>query len=70
MSDEENSGPATIRMAAIKDMMDNIEFKAQVMARTNKLESGIMDSGGVGFGLGMIISLVLVLAPVFLMGGI
>ena len=70
MSDEENSGPATIRMAAIKDMMEDIEFKAQVMARTNKLESSIMTSGGVGFGIGLIISLVLVLAPVFLMGGI
>ena len=70
MSDEEKSGPAIIRMAAIEDMVTDIRYKGQVMARTNKLESGIMGGGLVGFAVGVALSLVLTLAPVFLMGGI
>ncbi|WOF15344.1 tetrahydromethanopterin S-methyltransferase subunit F [Methanoplanus sp. FWC-SCC4] len=70
MSDEEKSGPSIIRMAAIDDMMADMRYKGQVMSRTNKLESGIMDSGLTGFMVGFFVSLVLVLAPVFLMGGI
>ncbi|MDD3977348.1 tetrahydromethanopterin S-methyltransferase subunit F [Methanomicrobium antiquum] len=70
MSDEEKSGPTIIRMAAIEDMVDDIRFKSQILARTNKLESGIMSAGLTGFGIGVAISLVLVLLPVFLIGGI
>jgi tetrahydromethanopterin S-methyltransferase subunit F len=64
MAEEQKSG--AIRMAAIDSMMADIKYKAQIAARTNKLDSGIMDSGIVGFSLGMFISLVLVLVPVFL----
>jgi len=70
MSDEEKSGPAIIRMVAIEDMIKDIRYKGQIMARTNKLESGIMGAGLIGFGFGIALSLVLTLAPVFLMGGL
>ena len=55
-------------MAAINEMMADVRYKAQIMARTNKLESGIMDSGIIGFAIGLIISMVLVVLPVFLLG--
>ncbi len=35
-------------MVAIENMVENIRYKAQILARTNKLDSGIMDSGIVG----------------------
>ncbi|MDD4127004.1 MAG: tetrahydromethanopterin S-methyltransferase subunit F [Methanomicrobium sp.] len=70
MSDEQKSGPTVIRMAAINDMIEDIRYKGQIMARTNKLESGIMGAGLVGFGVGFALVLVLVLLPVFLLGGI
>ena len=64
MADEaKKSGP--VRMAAIDAMMADMKFKGQVLARTNKLESGIMDSGIVGFTIGLVIALIMVV-PVLL----
>ncbi|WP_067048358.1 tetrahydromethanopterin S-methyltransferase subunit F [Methanofollis ethanolicus] len=64
MAEEKKSG--AIRMAAIDSIMADIKFKAQISARTNKLDSGIMDSGIPGFAVGMLISLALILVPAFL----
>jgi tetrahydromethanopterin S-methyltransferase subunit F len=57
-------------MAAIDRMMGNIRYKAQIMARTNKLESGIQSGGLVGFAVGIITAMVLILVPAVLMGAI
>jgi tetrahydromethanopterin S-methyltransferase subunit F len=70
MSDEEKSGPTIIRTAAIEAMVADMRYKGQILARTNKLESGIMDSGIVGFMFGLLITLALTIVPVYLMGGI
>jgi len=67
MADENKS--SAIRMNAIDKMSTEIKYKAQIIARTNKLESAIMGTGTVGFAVGLIVALVLVLLPVFLMGG-
>jgi len=63
MSDEKKSGP--IRMAAIDAIMTDIKYKGQILARTNKLESGIMGSGIIGFTIGLAVALILVV-PVLL----
>ncbi|MDE4907890.1 tetrahydromethanopterin S-methyltransferase subunit F [Methanogenium marinum] len=68
MTDEKQ--PTTIRTAAIDGMMSDITYKGQILARTNKLDSAISASGIMGFALGLIISIVLVMVPVMLMGGI
>lgn len=47
-------------MAAIEGMVSDIKYKGQVLARTNKLESGIMDSGIVGFAIGLAVALLMV----------
>jgi len=65
MTDEKTSGP--IRMAAIDAMMNDIKYKGQILARTNKLESGVMGSGIIGFTIGLAIALLLVV-PVLLLG--
>lgn len=55
-------------MVAIEKMMSDIRYKGQIMARTNKLESGIMDSGIVGFAFGLIVTMALVILPAFVLG--
>lgn len=47
-------------MAAIEGMVSDIKYKGQILARTNKLESGVMDSGIVGFAIGLAIALLMV----------
>lgn len=56
-----------IRMAAIDKMVDDIRYKGQILARTHKVESAIMDSGLVGFGAGLVIALVMILVPVLVL---
>ncbi len=67
MAEEESKAAGPIRMVAIENMVENIRYKAQILARTNKLESGIMDSGIVGFSAGLIIVLLLIVVPVVVM---
>jgi tetrahydromethanopterin S-methyltransferase subunit F len=67
MAEEETQQSGPIRMAAVDKMMADIRYKAQIMVRTNKLESGIMDSGVVGFMVGLAVALFLVLVPVLLL---
>ncbi|MDR3101929.1 MAG: tetrahydromethanopterin S-methyltransferase subunit F [Methanocalculaceae archaeon] len=58
---------STIRMAAIDKMVDAIRYKGQILARTYKIESAVMDSGLVGFGAGLIIALVTIFVPVLVL---
>jgi tetrahydromethanopterin S-methyltransferase subunit F len=68
MAEEETKQAGPIRMAAIDKMVANIRYKGQIIARTNKLESGIMDAGIITFMVGFVLSLIFVLVPVLLMG--
>ena len=61
--DEKKAGP--VRMAAIEGMVSDIKYKGQILARTNKLESGVMDSGIIGFTIGLAVALLMVV-PVLL----
>jgi tetrahydromethanopterin S-methyltransferase subunit F len=53
-------------MVAIENMVENIRYKAQILARTNKLDSGISASGVVGFMAGLLIAVILILVPALL----
>ncbi|SAI88892.1 hypothetical protein MBBA_2045 [Methanoculleus bourgensis] len=55
-------------MTAINRMMDSIRYKAQILARTTKLESGIMGSGILGFAIGIIVAMLLIVIPVLILG--
>ena len=57
-------------MTSINRMMDSIRYKAQILARTNKLDSGIMDSGIIGFAIGLALVMIFILVPALLLGGI
>jgi tetrahydromethanopterin S-methyltransferase subunit F len=58
---------STIRMAAIDKMVDDIRYKGQILARTNKVESAFSGNALLGFGVGVALSLVLILGPVLAM---
>ena len=64
MADENTDG--SVRMTAITEMVDQMSYKGQILARTNKLESSIMDSGIIGFGVGLLIALFMIIP--FLVG--
>ena len=57
-------------MTAINNTMDSIRYKAQILARTTKLESGIMGMGILGFGIGLAIVVFLIVVPALLLGAI
>jgi tetrahydromethanopterin S-methyltransferase subunit F len=64
---EEKKAAGPIRMVAIENMMENIRYKSQILARTNKFDSAIMDSGVVGFAAGLVISMILIVLPAFML---
>ncbi|MDN7025267.1 tetrahydromethanopterin S-methyltransferase subunit F [Methanoculleus sp. FWC-SCC1] len=70
MAEEGTKSAGPIRMAAIDRTMGNIRYKAQIMARTNKLESGIQSGGLVGFAVGIIAAMLFILVPAVLLGAI
>jgi len=67
---EEVTQAGPVRMTAINQMMGAIRYKAQILARTTKLESGIMGMGIVGFAIGIAIVMLLIVIPALLLGAI
>ena len=65
--DAKSTGP--VRMVAIDNMVENIRYKSQILARTNKIESAVTASGLVGFMAGLLIALILIVLPALLMRG-
>ncbi len=57
-------------MTAINSMMDTIRYKAQILARTTKLESGIMGMGILGFAIGLVVAMLLIVIPALMLGAI
>lgn len=62
--DAKSAGP--VRMVAIDNMVENIRYKSQILARTNKIDSAVTSMGLVGFGLGLLTALILIVVPVLL----
>ena len=55
-------------MVAIENMVENIRYKSQILARTNKSESAVTATGLVGFVAGLLLALILIVLPALLMG--
>ncbi|WP_321505115.1 tetrahydromethanopterin S-methyltransferase subunit F [uncultured Methanoregula sp.] len=64
--DSKSTGP--VRMVAIENMVENIRYKSQILARTNKIDSAVTASGLVGFIAGLLLALILIVLPALLMG--
>jgi tetrahydromethanopterin S-methyltransferase subunit F len=66
MSEEAKStGP--VRMVAIENMVENIRYKSQILARTNKIDSAVSAAGIVGFAAGLLTALILIVLPALLL---
>jgi tetrahydromethanopterin S-methyltransferase subunit F len=59
------AGP--IRMVAIDRMVENMRYKAQIIARSNKYDSAISESGIIGFAIGLFVALILIVVPALFM---
>ncbi|MDI9633802.1 MAG: tetrahydromethanopterin S-methyltransferase subunit F [Methanolinea sp.] len=67
MAEEGQKMAGPIRMVAIENMMENIRYKAQLIARSNKYDSAILGMGLVGFAAGLLTALVLIVVPALVM---
>jgi tetrahydromethanopterin S-methyltransferase subunit F len=64
--DAKSTGP--VRMVAIDNMVENIRYKSQILARTNKIDSAVTATGLVGFIAGALLALIMIVLPALLMG--
>jgi tetrahydromethanopterin S-methyltransferase subunit F len=68
MAEEEGAKMAgPVRMVAIDRMVENMRYKAQIIARSNKFDSAISESGVIGFAGGLFVALILVAVPAVFM---
>jgi tetrahydromethanopterin S-methyltransferase subunit F len=65
---EEAKSTGPIRMVAIDNMVENIRYKSQILARTNKIDSAVSAAGAVGFIAGLLTALILIVLPALLVG--
>ena len=55
-------------MVPIENMVENIRYKSQILARTNKIDSAVSATGIIGFTIGLLMALILIIVPAILMG--
>jgi len=55
-------------MAVVESLVEDIRYRGQLIARNQKLESGVGATGVIGFLLGFVIVMVMILVPVFVLG--
>jgi tetrahydromethanopterin S-methyltransferase subunit F len=65
---EEAKSTGPVRMVAIENMVENIRYKSQILARTNKIDSAVTASGAIGFMAGLLIALILIVLPALVVG--
>jgi len=53
-------------MVAIDNMIENIRYKSQILARTNKMDSSVTATGVIGFVLGLFCAMILIVVPALL----
>ena len=54
-------------MVAIENTVENIRYKAQILARSNKFDSALLGSGIIGFAAGILTALILIVVPAVVM---
>ncbi len=56
-------------MAMFDDIAEDIKWKAQLLARETKLSSGVLSTVSIGFAIGFILAIVMMIGPFFLFKG-
>jgi tetrahydromethanopterin S-methyltransferase subunit F len=67
MAEEGAKMAGPIRMVAIDRMVENMRYKAQLIARSNKFDSALSEMGVIGFAIGLFVALVLIVVPAVFM---
>jgi len=55
-------------MVAIENVVENIRYKSQILARTNKIDSAVSATGVIGFVAGLFTALILIVLPAIMFG--
>jgi tetrahydromethanopterin S-methyltransferase subunit F len=55
-------------MTTIESLVEDIRYRGQLIARNQKLESGVGATGVIGFLLGFVVVMLLVFVPLILKG--
>ena len=63
--------PAVVEpnMEMFNDIMEDIKWKAQLLARETKLSSGVISTVSIGFAIGFIFAVLMMLGPFFVFKG-
>ncbi|HQI54122.1 MAG TPA: tetrahydromethanopterin S-methyltransferase subunit F [Methanothrix soehngenii] len=64
--------PAVIEpnMPMIDAIVEDVRYKGQLLARETKLSSGVLSTVSLGFAIGFVLAIVMMLGPFAFMGGI
>jgi len=57
-------------MPMIDAIVEDIRYKGQLLARETKLSSGVLATVSVGFAIGFVLAVVMMLGPFAFMGGL
>lgn len=57
-------------MPMIDAIVEDIRYKGQLLARETKLSSGVMATVSLGFAIGFVFAIVMMLGPFAFMGGL
>jgi tetrahydromethanopterin S-methyltransferase subunit F len=66
-------GMATVvepNMPMVDAIVEDIRYKGQLLARETKLSSGVLSTVSMGFAIGFILAIVMMLAPFAFQGGL
>jgi tetrahydromethanopterin S-methyltransferase subunit F len=57
------------RAPMFQDLVEDIKYKGQLLARETKLSSGVLSTVSMGFAIGFILAIVMMLGPFFVFKG-
>ena len=58
------------RVPMFQEVVEDIKYKSQLLARETKLSSGVLSTVSQGFAIGFIIAIAMMLGPFFIFGGL
>ena len=57
------------RAQSFQDVVEDIKYKAQLLARETKLSSGVLATVSMGFAIGFVLAVLLMIGPFFIFQG-
>ncbi|MRR13958.1 tetrahydromethanopterin S-methyltransferase subunit F [archaeon] len=57
------------RLPLFQDLVDDIKYKAQLLARETKLSSGVLATVSMGFAIGFVLAILMMIGPFFIFQG-